>query len=33
MMGEHGMSEHRLAAARRELDRRATDLAIREVVQ
>ena len=33
MMGEQGMSDHRLAAARRELDRRATDLAIVEVVQ
>lgn len=33
MMGEQGMSEHRLAAARRELDRRTTDLAFHEVVQ
>ncbi len=33
MMGEQDMSEHRLAAARRELDRRATDLAIHEAAQ
>lgn len=33
MMGEQDMSGHRRAAARRELDRRATDLAIHEAAQ
>ncbi len=33
IMGEQGMSEHWLAAARRELDRRAVDLGVHEMIQ